>query len=81
MNDYYFKNYLITANLHAETYLDNQLILIQTGQISNLPSELKNCICCFKHSNNIMSLQKPNCDCCCRHFRRIIENKIESLNN
>ena len=81
MNDYYFNNYLILNNIHPETYLDNKLFLIETGQILNLPSEIKNCLCCFKHSNSIMSLQKHNCSCSCRHFRRIFENKLESLNN
>ena len=81
MNHYYFKNYLDDENIHSETYLDNKLLLVQNGQINEIPYELNNCLCCFKHSNNIMSLNLPKCKCPCRHFKRIIDNKLLSLSN
>lgn len=73
-----FEEYLINNNINSETYLDNQLsTIIFTNEI---PEILKNCICCQRHSNNIMCFHNYKCKCPCRHFTRILQLKIDEIN-
>jgi hypothetical protein len=71
--------HLNNINLHPETYLDNKLNDILIYNEINI-NELNNCICCIRHTNNIIAYNKNNCKCPCRHFKRILENKIKERN-
>lgn len=74
-----FITFLESINIHPETYLDIQLIKCLQNNY-NIPNELNQCLCCLRHTDNIMANNIIKCKCPCRHFKRlIIEKQNENL--